>query len=274
MTARRDPPPPLRRDTLPTPNGPVAFEFRGEGPPILLLAGLGSRARLWGELPALLARTFTVVAPDNRGVGGSRRGLPFSLEGAADDAAAIVRHLGARPTAVLGVSMGGLIACHLAASHPSLVSRLVVASCAPRLTPSHLRILRFFEIVLTRLAPGEAAEALMAFAFGPTFTDCFPGFVDQAARLWTLDPEDLPGALTQIAHLRGGWDLGALLSRIDCPTLVLAGEVDPIVPAAATRELAAAITGARYREVPHAAHSVLAEGGSDLLGEIIEFATA
>lgn len=271
MAARGGNPQPARGETLQTDEGSLSFEVRGAGEPLLLLAGLGSRARLWGELPSLLARTFTVIAPDNRGVGGSRGGRPFSLSGAADDAAAVIRHLGRRPAAVLGVSMGGLIACRLAARHPSLVSRLVVASCAPRLTPSHLRVLRFFELVLTRLAPSEAAEALMAFAFGPAFADHYPGFVDQAARLWTLDPEDLPGALSQIAALRAGWDLSPDLAAIECPALVIAGEVDPIVPAAATRELAAAITGARYREVPRAAHSVLAEGGVDLLNEIIEF---
>ena len=56
------------------------------GPPLLLVAGLASRARLWGELPRLLADRFTVLAPDNRGVGGSAQASAFTLEGAADDA--------------------------------------------------------------------------------------------------------------------------------------------------------------------------------------------
>ncbi len=262
---------PARRVTVATPRGPVAVEVRGAGPALLLLAGLGSRASLWGELPAILARSFTVVAPDNRGVGGSRTGAPFTLTGAADDAAAVLDHLGTLPAGVLGVSMGGLIACHLAARHPAAVRRLVVASCAPRLSPSHQRVLRFFELVLTRLTPAEAAEALMAFAFSAAFADRYPGFVDQAARLWTLAPEDLPGAVAHIAHLRAGWDLAPLLAAIACPALVLAGELDPIVPAAATRELAAAIPGARYVEIRQAAHSVLAEGGAALLRDITEF---
>ncbi len=263
--------PEVRRLTVTTRDGPVAVEVRGEGPPLLLLAGLGSRARLWGELPGLLARSFRVLAPDNRGVGGSRSGAPFTLAGAAADAAAVLEECEAVPAAVLGVSMGGLIACHLAAGYPQHVARLVVASCAPRLTPSHRRVLRFFELALSRLTPAEAAEMLMAFAFAPSFADRYPGFVDQAARLWTLDPADLPGALAQIAHLRGGWDLAPLLAAIACPTLVLAGELDPLVPATATRELAAAIPGARYRELPQAAHSVLAEGGLDLLHEVTRF---
>jgi len=237
----------------------------------VLVAGLGSRARLWGELPRLLSERFTVLAPDNRGVGGSRGGAPFTLDGAADDLAAVAEHAGVGAFSLLGVSMGGVVACLAAIRHPALVERLCVASCAARLTPAHLRVLRFFELVLTHLSPGEAAESLMAFAFSARFADRYPGFIDQAVRLWTLDDEDLPGAVAQIAALRRGWDLRPQLATVGCPTLAVAGELDPIVPASATRELAAAIPAARYREAPGAAHSVLAEGGAALLNEIIEF---
>ena len=257
--------------TIEGPRGPVAYERWGEGPLLLLLAGLGSRARLWGELPRVLSERFTVLAPDNRGVGGSRDGEPFTLEGSADDAALVVTDAGFRSAGVIGVSMGGLIACQLAVRHPEAVHRLVVASCGARLTPSHLRVLRFFELALTRMKPAEAGEALMAFAFSAGFADRYPGFVDQAARLWTLDEQDLPGAMSQMLALRAGWDLRTDLATISCPALVVAGELDPLVPASATRELAAAIPGARFREVPNAAHSVLAEGGAALLSEVIEF---
>ncbi len=257
--------------TIAGPRGPVAYERTGSGPALLLLAGLGSRARLWGELPRVLADRFTVLAPDNRGVGGSRDGEVFTLTGAADDAALVLADAGLGAAGVIGVSMGGLLACEFALRHPEAVQRLVVASCAARLTPSHRRVMRFFEIAFTRLEPVEAAEAFMAFAFGSAFADRYPGFVDQAAKLWTLDPEDRPGALQQLAALRAGWDMRGELKAIACPALVLAGEHDPLVAAAATRELAAAIPEARFREVPGAAHSVLAEGGAALLAEIVEF---
>jgi pimeloyl-ACP methyl ester carboxylesterase len=257
--------------TIDGPRGPIAFERVGDGPPLLLLAGLGQRVRLWGELPRVLSDRFTVLAPDNRGVGGSRGGDGFTLEGAADDAALVLASADLTGVGVLGVSMGGLIACQLAIRHPALVSHLVVASSAARLTPSQRRVLRFFELVLSRLAPAEAAEALIAFAFGPVFSDKYPAFVDQAARLWTLDPEDLPGAAAQIAHLQAGWDLRPQGANVACPCLVIAGELDPIVPASSTRELAATIPEALYREVPGAAHSVLAEGGAALLNEIVGF---
>ncbi|MEW6337026.1 MAG: alpha/beta fold hydrolase [Acidobacteriota bacterium] len=254
------------------PRGPVGYERWGAaGAPLLLLAGLGSCARLWGDLPRLLARRFTVLAPDNRGVGRSREGEQFTLAGAAEDAALVIGHAGFQSAAVLGVSMGGLIACHMAGTRPGQVSRLVAASCGASLTSSHRRVLRFFELCLTRMAPAEAAASLMTFTFAPGFADRYPGFVDQAAALWAPDPDDVPGALAQVRHLAEGWDLRQVAAAIACPTLVLAGQLDPLVPVAATRDLAATIPGARCREVPGAAHSVLAEGGPALLDEVLEF---
>jgi pimeloyl-ACP methyl ester carboxylesterase len=242
------------------PRGDIAFEVWGDGPPLLLLVGLADR--------------FTVVAMENRGMGGSRNGLPFTLEGTADDAALVLDHLALGRGRVLGVSMGGLIACHLAARHPQRVHRLVAASCTSHMTPSVSRVLRFFELVLDRLPLVATGEALMAFAFAAAFADRYPGFVDEAARLWAPDPEDLPGARAQLAHLQEGWDLRPTGAAISCPTLVIAGALDPIMPAITTRELASSIPGAHYREVPGAAHSVLAEGGSGLLGEVVDFLSA
>jgi len=141
------------------------------------------------------------------------------------------------------------IACTLATRHPALVgSDGHRFGAAHRLTPSHRRVLRFFELCPTHPSlPARPQRLLMAFASGATFrgpVPQYPGFVDQAARLWTLDPEDVPGALAQIEHLRSGWDLGPALAAVACPTLVLAGELDPLVAAVSTRELAAGIIGA------------------------------
>ena len=111
----------------------------------------------------------------------------------------------------------------------------------------------------------------MTFAFGAAFADRYPGFVAEAARLWAPEADDVAGALAQLAHLRAGFDLTPSLGDIACPLLALAGELDPIVPAAATRELAEAVPGARFEVVPGAAHSVLAEGGPTLLGAVISF---
>ncbi|MCS7182505.1 MAG: alpha/beta hydrolase [Thermoanaerobaculum sp.] len=268
MTTRRTTP---QHKMLRGPRGPVGYEvWGGARPPLLLIAGLGSRTTLWGELPRLLSEHFTVLTYDHRGVGRSRGGSPFTLTASAEDAAAVLAAEGHERAAVLGVSMGGLVACQLAFRFPSRVRRLVVASSAARLTPHGQLVLEFFSTIF-RLPPEDGAKALMAFAFSPQFVDRFPGFVDTAARLYTLPPEDLPGAKAQLEHLLQGWDLRPILAHISCPTLVIAGESDPLVAPVYTRELAEGLPHARFRLVPAAAHSVLAEGGSELLREVIDF---
>lgn len=257
--------------TLTGPRGPVEVLRSGEGPALLLLAGLGSRWTIWGELPAFLARRCTVLAPNNRGVGGSAVGEAFTVDGAVADAAFLLEHFDFPQAAVLGVSMGGILASLLAARHPHLVRRLVVASCGVRSTPHHRRVLRFFDLVTSRLEPADAAQCLMTFAFNPGFADRYPAFVDTAAGLWAPEERDLPGMAAQIAALNGHWDLRSTVARIACPVLALAGEQDPLVPAKATMELAKAIPGCRFRLVPGAAHSVLAEGGPALLEEVTRF---
>ncbi len=101
-----------------------------EGPTVLLLHGWTADAdsQFFNAYGALAAR-YSFVALDHRGHGRGSR-LPFSLEAAADDAAALVRALGVGPVITLGFSMGGPISLLLARRHPELVAGMVVQATA------------------------------------------------------------------------------------------------------------------------------------------------
>ena len=78
-----------------------------------------------------LADRYSFVAIDHRGHGrGLRTEAPFRLEDAADDAAAVLRHLGIGPVVTVGYSMGGPISMLFARRHPQLVDGLVVQATA------------------------------------------------------------------------------------------------------------------------------------------------
>jgi pimeloyl-ACP methyl ester carboxylesterase len=254
-----------------TPRGPVAGIESGEGPALVLVAGLGSSHRIWGDLPSVLSRRFTVLAIDNRGIGGSRSGHHFSLADAALDVVAAVDGRGHHRFALLGASMGGAIALATALHVPRRVRCLVLASCAARLTAHGRRSLELLRDLLRNLPPERVGPALMALAFAPTFAQRFPGFVDEAARLYGLDPDDLPGATDQVDRLLVGWDLRPQLTELEVPALVLSGERDPIVAPEDTAELAATLPAAELVTVPAAAHSVLAEGGGEVLDRVLGF---
>ena len=99
---------------------------------ILLLHGWTATADLnFSTLYGPLSGRWGLIAPDHRGHGGGIRSMdPFSLEGCADDAAALVDQLGIGPVIVLGYSMGGPIALLLARYHPEMVSSVVLCATA------------------------------------------------------------------------------------------------------------------------------------------------
>jgi pimeloyl-ACP methyl ester carboxylesterase len=257
--------------TIDAPNGPVSGFQTGNGPPVVLIAGLGSTSRIWGNLPAVMGRHFRVIAIDNRGVGGSTDGGRFSLRGAAEDLEAVLDALAVQRAALLGASMGGVIALTAALKIPDRISRLVIASSAARLSVHGRRLLETLQDLLVYAPPDRAGAALMTLAFSPSFHERFAGFVEDADRLYGPDESDLPGILVQLDHLLQGWDLRSDLPSIDLPVLVLCGDRDPVVAPEDTAELAELIPGAELIRIPGAAHSVLAEGGELVLEQVTAF---
>ncbi len=253
------------------PDGEIGVTTGGQGPPLVLVAGVGSTSRIWGDLPGLLASRFTVICPDNRGVGSSRTCRSFSLAGAADDLAAVLDGLGLERAAFLGVSMGGAICLQAAVRHPGIVDRMVVASCAARLSRHGRRMLELLAALVDALPPREVGPALMTLAFAPPFHETHPAFVAEAARLYGLDPADLPGTRRQLEHLLAGWDLARDLAGVATPTLVLAGERDVVVAPEDTTAVADALPRSEIALIPGAGHSVLAEGGGRVLDRVIGF---
>jgi pimeloyl-ACP methyl ester carboxylesterase len=253
------------------PHGPIGVVRAGSGPPVILIAGLGSTARLWGELPVLLGRDFTVLAPDNRGVGGSREGQAFTFERAADDVVAVMDAFDLPSAALLGVSLGGAIALHAAVAAPSRVRALVVASAAARLSGHGRRTIRLLADLLDHAPPDVVGRSLMTLAFAPPFHTAASAFVRDAAALYGPEPADVPGARAQAAAALAGWDLTGQLPALRMPTLVLAGTRDPLVSVEDTAEIADLIPRATFRAVPDAGHSVLAEGGTEVFQEVVRF---
>src|SRR5580693_1022702 len=105
----------------------VYYEQAGEGPPVLLLHGLGSSTRDWEYQTPELARAYRVIAVDVRGHGRSSRPPgPYSVSQFAEDAVALLRSLDAAPAHVIGLSMGGMIAFQMAVDHPEAVRSLAI----------------------------------------------------------------------------------------------------------------------------------------------------
>lgn len=252
------------------PDGDLYYEASGAGPNLLLLAGVGTDLASWVFQTQGLADAARVVAVDHRGVGRSTSpGLP-STEAMADDAAALLQDLG--PAVVLGHSMGGFVAQHLALRHPDLVRGLVLACTSAHLDAFAMTLLEVWQAQKEAGLPRDTfARGFFPWVFSRAF------FEDRltvaaAVRLyvenpWPQAPEDLA---RQVAACRAH-DTRNRLREIRVPTLVLAAEADAVAPPAQGRELAAGIAGARFTEFPGAGHAAMNEVPDAFNAEVREF---
>lgn len=115
--------------------GQLAFSLHGRKTgrvPLIMICGLTATQDVWEELPALLGRDRQVATFDNRFLGASWRpdAPAYTWEQQAEGAAELAAHLGWSRVALLGHSMGGMIAQTLAAQRPGLVAGVVLLSTA------------------------------------------------------------------------------------------------------------------------------------------------
>jgi pimeloyl-ACP methyl ester carboxylesterase len=198
-----------------------------------------------------LSREAQVVYLDLRGHGRSEWGDPdaWSFEACADDVRAFCDVLGIVRPVVYGHSLGGMVAMLYAARHPGHPGALILDSTTARFDVP--RMVENFR----RIAGDEAAETI-ARTYGG---DSSKVTAEQWARCWALFGRWVPGAqeksrtLVNAALNPPGHKLlsrfNALdqLGRIDCPTLVCVGALDPCTPTVAAREIVAALPAGAAR---------------------------
>jgi 3-oxoadipate enol-lactonase len=119
--------------STPTQRPVVHWHDRGRGPALLLLNGWSASGLVWPESwLARLEERYRVIRIDNRGTGWSRSApYPFTIADMADDARDVLRACRIDRAAVLGQSMGGMIAQELAIKHSEFVDKLVLAATRP-----------------------------------------------------------------------------------------------------------------------------------------------
>jgi pimeloyl-ACP methyl ester carboxylesterase len=255
-----------------TPAGTVAYRELGSGPALLLIMGAGASMDGWPpSMVDALAAHHEVVVFDNAGVGESSAvSAPGSLSvtAMASQTSDLISALGLRRPAVLGWSMGGMIAQALAVSHPAQVSRLILASTAVG-TGKAVPLPPFATVpavnsqqLTARSFPKDQAAA--ASAYLNTILQ-YPGFYGESAAIFHAQ------YLAAEGWLAGQDPAGHLAGDIRVPTLVAGGIQDQFIVVANARQLAGSVPGAKLLLFPDAGHSFLFQDAATFTRDVEAF---
>jgi 3-oxoadipate enol-lactonase len=236
-------------------NGEVelAYEVVGEGPPLLLIQGLGYGARGWGPILDLIAEDFTVAAFDNRGFGGSDAPPgPYSVGELAEDARAVLDAAGLERAHVVGASLGGMIAQELALAAPQRIDKLVLACTTPGGLGSYPMPAQTVSLMLE--APTMPTDvALRKFVENALGGGLLEELVERIVAYRTANPPD-PGGWQAQAAAGATHDALDRIGAIAAPTLVVHGTEDVVVDPRNADLLGERIPGARVELLEGSGH--------------------
>jgi 3-oxoadipate enol-lactonase len=246
----------------------IDYDIHGEGPPLVLIGGLGfGRWGFFKQIPAL-SRHFSTITFDVRG----ERDLSDGVSDLVADVVALVEHLRIKKTHVLGTSLGGFVAQELAIKRPELLRGLVLVSTSyGRGGPESMSPWALSEMIgWPSLSAEEAVRRGLEAATSEAYRSERPQEFEQIVR-WRL--ADSPSLSAYYEQMRAGarFDVSGEVGRISSPTLVIHGAEDRYVPVANAVALAEAIPQAKLRVLEDAGHLVFIERFADVNREVVTF---
>jgi 3-oxoadipate enol-lactonase len=234
-------------------------EAHGEGSVLLLLEGMGGDVPGWRRNVPTLATRHRVVVYDHRGNGRSDApDEPMTMATFVEDAVAVLEENGAERAHAYGQSFGGMVAQELALSHPERTRSLVLAC-------THAGPAR------ADRAPARAPKSRpYELLYSDRFARRHPEHLAEDLRIGSANPQKRHAGRRQWEAIQV-WDAWDRVSAIRCPTLVLHGTDDRLVPVENARRLAALIPGSRLVLLEGAGHVYHSEQPEAADRAVLEF---
>jgi 3-oxoadipate enol-lactonase len=228
----------------------LAYIDEGTGPAVLLIHAFPLNRAMWAPQIPELKNRFRVIAPDVRGFGQTPASGPWTLDDAADDFAALLDSLRIQECALLGLSMGGYIALPFYAKYSERVRRLVLADTRARADNDAEKTSR-----------SEMIGALEQFGNVILADRMLPRLLKPNAELSVvtrvremIETTSATNANYALMAMRDRPDASAVLERVSCPVLVIAGENDAVTRTDESQMMASHVADGQFVVIPDAGH--------------------
>jgi 3-oxoadipate enol-lactonase len=252
----------------------INYVEKGSGFPVVLIHGLAGDHAAWAAPMEAWSRDHRVLAFDNRGAGQSTQvDEPISTEDMARDTLALMDEVGIERAHVVGRSMGGAIAQHMALIAPERVHTLVVLASFAKLDPVGVRVLtNMREVLEWRGNWADHARHSVANFVSPEFFNENPETIAQIEGL-IGGSSRLPACYVRQNHACLEHDTLERLGEIGCPVLILAGGADPICSLTATRWMGEGFPDSETVIFEESSHFFLIEQPERFMGVMGEWLT-
>ncbi len=230
------------------------YEIAGDGPPLLLVAGMGGTANYWAEQVDAFAERYTVITYDQRGTGRSDHTPVAGIEQLRDDVLALLDALGFARVDFVGHSTGGNIAQIVAIENPERLAKLVIYASTTHGDAYRSKVWRVRRSILETQGPALYGDMTSLMLYPPRWIVDNAEKLEQqqAAQVKMLAPVEV---MTSRIEAVQAFDRRDQLSRITTPTLVICAKDDSQTPFYFSEELAARIPSAELILMDYGGHA-------------------
>ena len=247
----------------------VSYRISGNGPPLYLVHGIGSRKTTWDELIDGLDDRFTCVSYDLRGHGDSPQPpTPYTLDDLVDDLEALRRKLGHERIHLAGHSLGGMIGPAYALAYPQHTLSVSLLSTAAGRTDEDRAKLRAVGEAMEQNGIAETLSTFVARWFTDAFIEAHPEIIEARLQQVINTPAEV---FLSVFWIYATTEMAPWLYRVDCPCLVLTGEFDGGSNPRLNRFIHDQLPDSRLVILPDLKHSLIIEASDQVLPHLRNF---
>lgn len=244
-------------------------ERSGQGYPVVLIHALGTSLRSWDPVVSILSKDFEAIAYDYRGHGRSEKaGGSYSIQLLAQDLRDLLGQLGLRRVHIVGLAVGAMIAQQVAVDYRELVSALVLADARSELDFAGVQYNERRAESVERGGMRLAADVTIERAFAPGFAEKSPETLRSFRGEFLAND---PHGYASVSRALSSFHLTNRLPEIECPTLLLTGELDRLCPPSEAETMQARIPGAKLEILRGVGHFSAVEAPGEFADRILAF---